>query len=266
MRLIIRETKNQTSQWVAEYIVHRINEFRPTKERPFVLGLPTGSSPEKIYANLVDMYRSGKVSFKNVVTFNMDEYVGIPTSHPQSYHSFMFKHLFQHVDIPPNQIHLPSLENYHEYDSMIAKYGGIELFLCGVGSDGHIAFNEPGSSLASKTRVKTLTSDTIMANARFFDGDVNAVPKSAVTVGVKTVLDAREVILIADGRGKAEAVRQAVEGKISHSWTVTALQMHPKFIMAVDEAATEELRVKTVKYFKDIEGTAVAPGKLGSKL
>ncbi|KAF3172218.1 hypothetical protein TWF225_008629 [Orbilia oligospora] len=266
MRLIIRETKNQTSQWVAEYIVHRINEFRPTKDRPFVLGLPTGSSPEQIYANIVDMYRSGKVSFKNVVTFNMDEYVGIPTSHPQSYHSFMFKHLFQHVDIPPNQIHLPSLENYSEYDNMIAKYGGIELFLCGVGSDGHIAFNEPGSSLASKTRVKTLTNDTIVANARFFNGDIHAVPKSAVTVGVRTVLDAREVILIADGRAKAEAVRKAVEGSISHVWTVTALQMHPKFIMAVDEAATEELRVKTVKYFKDIEGTPARLGKLGPKL
>ncbi|KAF3906352.1 hypothetical protein ABW20_dc0104091 [Dactylellina cionopaga] len=165
----------------------------------------------------------------------------------------MFTHLFQHVNIPPSQIHLPSLENCQEYDATIAKYGGIELFLCGVGADGHIAFNEPGSSLSSKTRIKTLTNDTIVANARFFDGNVDSVPKSAVTVGVKTVVDAREVVLIADGRGKAEAVRQAVEGSISHTWTVTALQMHPKFIMAVDEAATEELKVKTVKYFKDIE-------------
>ncbi|KAF3924605.1 hypothetical protein AA313_de0201566 [Arthrobotrys entomopaga] len=130
---------------------------------------------------------------------------------------------------------------------MIAKYGGIELFLCGVGSDGHIAFNEPGSSLSSKTRIKTLTKETVVANARFFNGDVNAVPKSAVTVGVKTVADAREVVLIADGRGKAEAVKQAVEGSISHAWTVTALQMHPTFIMVVDDAATEELKVKTVK-------------------
>ncbi|KAK6361872.1 hypothetical protein TWF730_005584 [Orbilia blumenaviensis] len=266
MRLIIRDTKTQTSQWVAEYIIKRINEFQPTKDRPFVLGLPTGSSPEQIYANLVDFYRNGKVSFKHVVTFNMDEYVGIPTSHAQSYHSFMFKNLFQHVDIPPHQIHLPSLENYAEYDNLIAGYGGIELFLCGVGSDGHIAFNEPGSSLASKTRVKTLTSDTIAANARFFDGNINSVPKSAVTVGVKTVMDAKEVILIADGRGKAEAVRQAVEGSISHMWTVTALQMHPKFIMAVDEAATEELRVKTVKYFKDIEGASTILGNPKPKL
>ncbi|EWC46199.1 glucosamine-6-phosphate deaminase [Drechslerella stenobrocha 248] len=183
----------------------------------------------------------------------MDEYVGIPTSHPQSYHSFMFQHLFQHVDIPPSQIHIPSLENYQEYDDTIARYGGIELFLCGVGSDGHIAFNEPGSSLSSKTRIKTLTRETIVANARFFNGDVEAVPKSAVTVGVKTVADAREVVLIADGRGKAEAVKQAVEGSVNHIWTVTALQMHPRFVMAVDEAATEELKVKTVKYFKDIE-------------
>ncbi|EPS36897.1 hypothetical protein H072_9550 [Dactylellina haptotyla CBS 200.50] len=263
-RLIIRDSKQQTSLWVAEYIVRRINDFRPSKDRPFVLGLPTGSSPELIYANLVDLYKKGRVSFKHVVTFNMDEYVGIPTSHPQSYHSFMFKHLFQHVDIPPSQIHIPSLENCDQYDDLIAKYGGIELFLCGVGSDGHIAFNEPASSLSSRTRIKTLTQDTIVANARFFDGNIDAVPKSAVTVGVKTVLDAREVVLIADGRGKAEAVKQAVEGSIGHTWTVTALQMHPKFIMAVDEAATEELRVKTVKYFKDIESGPQARGYLPS--
>ncbi|KAK6340838.1 hypothetical protein TWF696_009156 [Orbilia brochopaga] len=253
MKLIVRDSKQQTSLWVAEYIVDRINAFKPSKDRPFVLGLPTGSSPELVYANLVKSYKAGRVSFQHVVTFNMDEYVGISTSHPQSYHSFMFKHLFQHVDIPPSQIHIPSLENYQRYDDMIAKYGGIELFLCGVGSDGHIAFNEPGSSLSSKTRIKTLTKETIVANARFFDGNIEAVPKSAVTVGVKTVMDAREVVLIADGRGKAEAVRQALEGSVSHMWTVTALQMHPKFVMAVDEAATEELRVKTVKYFKDIE-------------
>ncbi|KAF3937993.1 hypothetical protein ABW19_dt0206879 [Dactylella cylindrospora] len=252
-RLVIRENKQQTSLWVAEHIVERINAFKPSKDRPFVLGLPTGSSPELVYANLVEFYKAGKVSFKHVVTFNMDEYVGLPTSHPQSYHSFMFKHLFQWVDIPPSQINIPSLENYAGYDDLIAKYGGIELFLCGVGSDGHIAFNEPGSSLSSKTRIKTLTNDTIVANSRFFDGDLSAVPKSAVTVGVKTVMDAREVVLIADGRGKAEAVKQAVEGNISHMWTVTALQMHPKFVMAVDEPATEELRVKTVKYFKEIE-------------
>lgn len=184
---------------------------------------------------------------EQIPNLSQDEYVGLPDSHPQSYHTFMYKHLFQHVDIPPSQIHIPSLGNYKVYDDMIAQYGGIELFLCGVGSDGHIAFNEPGSSLASGTRIKTLTKETIVANARFFDGDINAVPRSAVTVGVKTVTDAREVVLIADGRGKAEAVRRAVEGNISHVWTVTALQMHPRFIMAVDEAATEELKIKTVK-------------------
>jgi len=166
----------------------------------------------------------------------------------------MFRNFFSHVDIPPSQIHLPSLENHQEYDALISKFGGIELFLCGVGSDGHIAFNEPGSSLASRTRVKTLTHDTRVANARFFGGDVAAVPRTAVTVGVKTVLDAREVVLIADGRGKAEAVKRGVEGSVNHIWTVSALQMHPKFVMVVDEDAAEELKVKTVKYFKDIEG------------
>jgi len=178
----------------------------------------------------------------------------------------MFKNLFQHVDIPPSQIHLPSLENYQEYDDLIAKHGGIELFLCGVGADGHIAFNEPGSSLSSKTRIKTLTNDTRVANARFFDGKIDEVPKTAVTVGVKTVMDAREVILIADGRGKAEAVKQAVEGNINHTWTVTALQMHPKLIMAIDETAAEELKVKTVKYFKEIESATPSSPLARSKL
>jgi len=159
----------------------------------------------------------------------------------------MYENLFQHIDIPPSQVHLPSETNFKTYDSLIASFGGIELFLCGVGADGHIAFNEPYSSLSSLTRIKTLTHDTRVANARFFGREVDKVPKSAVTVGVKTVMNAREVVLIADGRGKAEAVRRGVEGEVGHTWTVSALQMHERFVMVVDEDATDELRVKTVK-------------------
>lgn len=200
----------------------RIKVFDPTPEKPFVLGLPTGSSPILIYQILVQRYKAGDISFRNVVTFNMvsralatpfawlrhtaaearpcpdhlqDEYVGIPREHPESYHSFMYKHFFSHVDVKPENINIlngnaPDLEaECHEYEEKIKAAGGIELFLGGIGPDGHVAFNEPGSSLKSRTRVKTLAYDTILANSRFFGNDMDQVPRMALTVGVQTVLD-----------------------------------------------------------------------------
>ena len=190
MRLIIEPNYDLMSQWAANYVVERINAAKPTKEKPFVLGLPTGSSPIGMYRALVKAYQEGKVSFKNVLTFNMDEYVGLPESHPESYHSFMFTNLFNHIDCPKENIHIlngnaPDLEaECAHYEQMIEEAGGIDLFLGGIGPDGHIAFNEPGSSLSSRTRQKTLTTDTIIANSRFFDNDINLVPKTALTVGV----------------------------------------------------------------------------------
>lgn len=230
----------------------RITTFSPNPTKPFVIGLPTGSSPLQVYKLLIAAYRAGRISFQNVITFNMDEYVSLPRSHSESYYSFMHRHFFSHIDIQPQNINLLdgnatdlSVE-CRRYEAKIKEVGGIELFLGGVGSDGHIAFNEPGSSLVSRTRVKSLATETIMANARFFNGDLNAVPRMALTVGVQTIMDAREVVIIATGAAKAMAVKQAVEGGVSHLCTLSCLQMHERGMIVVDEDATAECRVKTV--------------------
>jgi glucosamine-6-phosphate deaminase len=259
MRLIIEPDYSGISEWVANYIAAKINKFSPSVECPFVIGLPTGSTPLGIYKKLIELHVQGLVSFKHVITFNMDEYVGIPKEHPQSYHSFMRENFFSHVDILPENINIlngnaSDLEaECQAYEDKIKALGGIRLFLGGIGADGHIAFNEPGSSLHSRTRVKTLTQDTIIANSRFFDNDINQVPKLALTVGVGTVMDAKEVLIIVNGHNKARALCQAVEGSVNHMWTITALQLHPKGIIVCDESATDELKVGTYRYFKEIE-------------
>jgi glucosamine-6-phosphate deaminase len=189
----------------------------------------------------------------------MDEYVGISEDHPESYHYFMKTNLFDFIDIPRENINIldgnaEDLEKEcKNYEDKIKKAGGVDLFLGGIGPDGHIAFNEPGSSLSSRTRLKTLSYDTILANSRFFDNDVKKVPTTALTVGVGTIMDAREVLIIINGFNKARALRQVVEGSISHMWTVSMLQLHQHAILVCDDAATMELQVETVKYFKDIE-------------
>lgn len=259
MRVIIEKDYDALSQWAAEYVINRINEFEPTEECKFVLGLPTGSSPIGMYKALVKAYQEGRVSFKNVITFNMDEYVGLPKEHPESYWSFMHRNLFDHIDCPEEQVHIlnGNAEDLYEecanYENAIEEAGGIDLFIGGIGPDGHIAFNEPFSSLSSRTRQKTLTTDTIIANCRFFDNDINKVPKTAVTVGVATVLDAQEVLILCNGHSKARALQAAIEGPITQAWTISALQLHPAGIIVCDEAATDELKVSTYKYFKDIE-------------
>ncbi len=259
MRLIIQPDYAKLSAWAANYVINRINEARPTEDHPFVLGLPTGSSPEGMYAELVKANKEGRVSFRNVITFNMDEYVGLPEEHPESYHSFMKRNLFDHIDIKPENVHLLNgnakdlkAECAH-YEQMIKDAGGIDLFLGGIGPDGHIAFNEPGSSLTSRTREKTLTTDTIIANSRFFDNDINKVPHYALTVGVGTVMDAREVLILCNGHHKARALQAAVEGPVTQQWTISVLQMHQHGIIVCDEPACDELRVATYRYYKDIE-------------
>ncbi|KAH9829085.1 glucosamine-6-phosphate isomerase [Rhodofomes roseus] len=259
MRLIIRQNPASVGEYIANYIAKRITDFAPTADKPFVLGLPTGSSPIATYKHLITLVKNGQLSFKHVVTFNMDEYVNLPEDHPESYHTFMFREFFSHIDIPPEQVNIlngnaPDLiAECNAYEAKIKKHGGIELFLGGIGEDGHIAFNEPGSSLASRTRIKTLAYDTILANARFFNNDVEAVPRMALTVGVATVLDAREVVVVVTGQRKALALCKAIEEGVNHMWTLSALQMHPWALIVVDEDATAELHVKTVKYFKSIE-------------
>ena len=258
MRLIIQDNAQNASRWIAEYIVNRINEKEAAGGR-FVLGLPTGSTPLATYANLIELHKAGKVSFKNVVTFNMDEYVGLPQEHPESYHSFMWNNFFSHIDINPANVNIlngnaPDLaKECEEYEAKIVAAGGIDLFLGGIGEDGHLAFNEPFSSLNSRTRVKTLTYDTILVNSRFFDNDVNKVPKLALTVGIATVLSAKEVIILAYGHKKATAIHNAIEGAYSHTCTASAIQVHPHGMIVCDEQATVELKVGTYRYFKDIE-------------
>jgi glucosamine-6-phosphate deaminase len=268
MRVIIEPDYDLAAKWTANYIVKCINAFGPSRSKPFVLGLPTGSSPLGAYKELIRLYEQGKVSFENVITFNMDEYVNIPEDHPESYHSFMWDNLFSHVDIRKENVNIlngnaPDLDaECAAYEQKIKAVGGIKLFLGGIGPDGHIAFNEPGSSLASRTRVKTLTYDTIVANSRFFDGDVNKVPKTALTVGVATVMEADEVLIIVSGHNKAHALQQAVEGSVNHMWTISALQMHPRGIIVCDEEATIELKVGTANYFKGIEADNLDPATL----
>ncbi|MDO9949480.1 glucosamine-6-phosphate deaminase [Glaesserella parasuis] len=259
MRLVPLDCAEQVSRWAARYIVDKINAFQPTAEKPFVLGLPTGGTPLQTYKELIKLYQAGEVSFKHVVTFNMDEYVGLPPEHKESYHYFMFHNFFNHIDIPVENVNI--LDGMAEdvdaecerYEAKIRSYGKIHLFMGGVGVDGHIAFNEPASSLSSRTRIKTLTEDTLIANSRFFDNDVNKVPKFALTVGVGTLMDAEEVLILVTGYNKALALQACVEGAVNHLWTISALQLHRRAVVVCDEPATQELKVKTVKYFKQLE-------------
>ena len=268
MRILIHENYQVLSKWAAHYLAAQINKAKPTADKPFVMGMPTGAAPLGTYRELVQIYNAGQVSFENVITFNMDEYVGIPEDHPESYHYFMWSNLFSHVDIPEENVNIlngnaKDLDKECEkYEEKIKEVGGIDLFVGGIGPDGHIAFNEPASSLTSRTRVKTLTYDTLVANSRFFDNDVNKVPKTALTVGVGTVMDSEEVLIIVNGHNKARALQHAIEGGVNHMWTISALQMHHRGIIVCDEEAAVELKVGTLKYFQDIESENLDPTTL----
>ena len=259
MRVIIKDHKDMVAQWAAQYVAFRINSFRPTEEKPFVLGLPTGSTPLGMYAELIKLNKAGKVSFEHVVTFNMDEYIGLDANHPQSYHYFMHENFFKHINIKPHHIHiLDGMTNDYEkecrsYEQKIADIGGVHLFIGGIGEDGHIAFNEPFSSLKSRTRVKTLTQSTIEANARFFDHDLSKVPTRALTVGVQTIMDAKEVMILATGKNKAKALHHGIEEAVSHVWTISALQLHPHGIVVCDKDAASGFSEETISYFLDAE-------------
>jgi glucosamine-6-phosphate deaminase len=258
MRIVIKDTPKEVAEYTAAFIVKRINDFAPTRDKPFVLGLPTGSTPLLTYQRLIQFFREGAVSFKHVVTFNMDEYCGLPRHHEQSYWHFMHKNFFSMIDIPPENINLPDatapdlISECARYEEKIRALGGIELQLGGVGSDGHLAFNEPGSSLTSGVRVKSLNHETIADNARFFDNDIKKVPTMAITIGIKTIMDARNVVILATGSNKSQAVERAVEGYVTHVYPVSVLQMHKSCVLVVDEKATMDLKVKTVVYYKKL--------------
>ena len=265
MRVIIQNDYENLSKWAARHIARTIRDFQRENDRPFILGLPTGSSPIGTYKELIRLNKNGYISFKNVITFNMDEYVGLPREHEESYWSFMHRNFFDHVDIRAENINIlngnaPDLKaECQRYEDKIKSVGGIDLFLGGIGADGHIAFNEPFSSLSSRTREKTLTYDTKVMNSRFFGGDISKVPSTALTVGVQTVTDSKEVVILVNGHNKARALQATVEGSVSQAWTCSALQLHPKAVIVCDESACGELKVDTYKYFKDIEGRSLDP-------
>lgn len=259
MKVIIRNNSKEGSLWAAHYIADKINAKAKVSDKPFVLGLCTGSTPIETYKELIRMVKDGEVSFKNVISFNMDEYVGLPKSHPESYYSFMHKNLFDSIDEPAENIHIlngnaPDLNAECEaYEKAIEATGGFDLFLGGIGEDGHIAFNEPFSSLQSRTRIVTLTEDTRVVNSRFFDNDPSKVPAQALSVGVATVTGSKEVVILAFGPKKARAIADAIEGPCCHKCTVSALQNHPCGIIVCDEASAGELKVNSYRYFKAVE-------------
>jgi glucosamine-6-phosphate deaminase len=259
LRVIIRKNYEDLCFYTARYIASRITAFAPGAGKPFVLGLPTGGSPLGVYRELVQLYRAGELSFASVITFNMDEYAGLGADHPQSYRYFMENNFFKHIDIRAENTHiLNGLAGDLEaecalFEQKILDAGGIRLFLGGVGEDGHIAFNEPFSSLNSRTRVKTLTLNTRNANARFFGGDAGRVPARALTVGIGTIMDAGEVIIIASGKSKARALRFGIEGAVSHACPLSALQFHRRGTILCDEEAAGALENETVQYFRDLE-------------
>ena len=251
MEIIIQPTYTKLVAVSAEIVRDAL-----LKKPNLVLGLATGSTPIGLYEALIRMHKTDGLDFSEVTTFNLDEYVGIPPNHPYSYHTFMETHFFRAINIPPENCHIPqSTAVAHEefcerYEAAIVAAGGIDIQVLGIGKDGHIGFNEPSSSLGSRTRIKTLTQSTLAANAPHFGDSVDAVPKMAITMGVGTIMDAKQCLLLASGASKAAAVAHAVEGPITAEVPASVLQMHPRTIVVIDEAAATQL--KRVDYYKQV--------------
>jgi glucosamine-6-phosphate deaminase len=242
MQFIVESTKDLWAKKAADIVEETVKG----KEKP-VLVLPTGGTPVPMYAELVSRFQAGTLSFKNMVSFNLDEYVGMPYTHPESYHSFMQRNLFDHVDALPENVHVPEglaadpQQAAREYNEWLDHCSGIDLAVLGIGPNGHIGFNEPGADPQARTHVENLTQATIDANARFFDGDMSKVPTQALTMGIKDILSARRILLLATGAGKAGIVRRAFKGEITNSVPASLLQNHPDVIVLLDEAAAAEL-------------------------
>ena len=251
MEIVIQPTYARLAEVAAEIIRDAL-----LKKPNLVLGLATGSTPIGVYETLGEMHETDGLDFSSVTTFNLDEYVGIPPDHPYSYHTFMETHLFNLINIQAENCHIPQstavghVEFCERYEAAIVAAGGIDIQVLGIGKDGHIGFNEPSSSLGSRTRIKTLMRSTLEANAPHFGGTVDAVPKMAITMGVGTIMEARQCLLLASGESKAAAIANAVEGPITAEVPASVLQMHPRTIVVIDEAAASAL--KRVDYYKQV--------------
>jgi glucosamine-6-phosphate deaminase len=255
MEVIVTADYDEMSAVAGEIVIGAIR-----RKPNIVLGLATGGTPEGLYAALIEAHKRQGLDFSRVVTFNLDEYVGISPDHEQSYRHFMDSHLFDHINIKRKNTHVPdglaeNLTDYCEqYERMIQEAGGIDLQVLGIGRDGHLGFNEPGTSLASRTQVVTLARETIEDNSRYFESE-DEVPKFAITMGVHTILGARLCLMVANGEGKADAVKRCVEGPIAAMCTASALQMHPNAVVVVDEAAASKLeRLDYYKWVQQLKG------------
>jgi len=241
MEVIIKENYEELSKFAAQFITDQINNKPDT-----VLGLATGSTPLGTYKELINLHKENKVDFSQVASFNLDEYVGLPKEHSQSYYYFMNENFFKHINIKPENWYLPDgmakdiPQSCEEYEKKIKEYGGIDIQILGIGGNGHIAFNEPGSSLASRTRVKTLDEKTISDNSRFFDS-IDEVPRYAITMGIGTIMEAKIIILLANGENKADAIVKTVEGPITSMVPASIVQLHPRATIIVDKGAASKL-------------------------
>lgn len=257
MKVVILPSEHQVADYAADLIQAQLSA-KPDA----VLGLATGSTPVALYQELIRRHEAGVLSFFAVSTYNLDEYLGLDPAHPQSYRSFMQDKLFDHVDIKPQNTHLPpndeagALTAGERYEAQIRQAGGIDLQVLGIGRNGHIGFNEPTSSLASRTRVKSLTETTVTDNKRFFSPD-EFQPYLAVTMGIQTILDTHSVVLLATGEGKARAVRDMIEGPLSAMCPASALQMHPKATVVLDQAAASELALQDYYLFVEDQNQAL---------
>lgn len=247
MQVLTFSTIGDLANFVSYEVIKAIQSFVPTPQKPFfVLGLPTGSTPLPVYQKLIEACQKGLVSFKNVVTFNMDEYCGLPAHHEQSYHYFMFKNFFDYIDIPRNQIYILNgmAQDYQEecmqYEEKIASFGGIDIQLAGIGENGHLAFNEPNTSFDTPTHLQNLTANTIEVNSRFFYS-LDEVPTQALTIGLKTIFDAKQIIIMATGSKKATAIQKSIEEKIDEACPASMAQKHPSVVFACDTDAASLL-------------------------
>lgn len=241
MRIQVMDDYEQLSYWAARVVLSQV-----TLQSNSVLGLATGSTPEGMYQRLVDMYQQGKVDFSDVTTFALDEYLGLSPDHPQSYQYYLYNNFFNHINLPPENINLPPGDTTdpemacQNYEQAIASAGGIDLQVVGIGVNGHIGFNEPASSLNTDTHIVDLAEETIQANSRFFD-NIDEVPRQAITMGMGSIMGAKRIVMLANGKNKAAAVRDSFSGKVTTEVPASFLQLHREFILLLDKEAASML-------------------------